>query len=562
MSHTWPRDRHFFLHGPMEGDRLQLADTNLWIEVERNLIEHGEEYTMGLGRNGRDGLAIQTKRVKRDSALDSLVVGAVVMDPVLGILKADLGIKDGQIVGIGQAGNPDMQNGVDLIVDSETMILTGWGLLATPGAIECHAHFLNGALGEVWARHGYTTIIGGSPGLAFDLGMAPRRTFEVQVEGMAQWPFNVALLGRGSASLPALERQLEFGCSGFKIHEDIGPWPEVIDACLRVSDTYDVQTIIHTDSINESLTFQETMAAIAGRTIHMYHVEGAGGGHVPDQLECVSYPNVLPSSTNPTNPYTEASLRDQFEMVMVCHLGRRWLAEDVAFAQSRVRPSTQMAEDWLQDLGAISIMGADTVGMGYAAETVRRTWQLADKMKHVLGETTEHDNERVLRYLAKYTINPARAHGIADYVGSLQPGRLADIVLWDPRFFGVKPFMIIKSGHVTYNALGPGNGSSIVSQPIKLRPQWPAMGKVPSQLRYIFSSEVGCEDAKARGLFYAKQMLSTRNTRTLRKRDMTRNAALPEVRVDPETYRVTADGRDLTIEPSKTVPLNRRYFLL
>ncbi len=439
MSTGVPRDVHRVLYGPAEGDVVPLGDTGLRLLVERSLIEPGEEAVVGAGRNLRDGLAIRSGAVGRDSALDMVIAGAVVVDPLLGVVRADIGVKEDRVVGIGQAGNPDVQSGVDLVVDAQTQIVGAWGLIATAGSIDTHVHLINAAQADTFCRNGYTTVIGATPGPSFDVGVGSRWTYETLLAGLGAWPLNIAMLGRASSSRHDLEAHLDVGVSGFKIHEDFGAFPAVIDASLQVSDSYDVQTIIHTDTINESVTLAETMAAIDGRTIHAYHVEGAGGGHTPDILEICGHRNVLPSSTNPTNPFTEAALAEHLDMIMSVHLQHRSIYTDLAFAQSRIRPTTMAAEDTLHDLGAISMMGSDSNGMGRAAESVRRTWQLASKMRQVTGDVDRpHDNERILRYLEKYTLCPAVAHGIGDSVGTLSPGRLADIVLWDPRFFGVE----------------------------------------------------------------------------------------------------------------------------
>lgn len=561
MSHTYPRDRHRILHGFMEGDRIQLADTDLWITVERNLIEHGEELTIGAGRTLADGMGFQPKATRGD-ALDAVVTNAVILDPVLGVIKADIGIKDGLIAGIGQAGNPDVQSGVTLTVDTQTNVTLGAGMIATPGAIDTHVHFSNGALLDTFAKCGFTTLIGGTngPGV-LDLGVNPKRAFEQVLETLAGFPINLALLGRASSARGALEEQCEFGVSGFKIHEDLGAFPAVIDTTLSVADEYDVQTIIHTDTINEAVTLRETMDAINGRVIHAYHVEGAGGGHAPDILEIVGYPNVLPSSTTPTNPFSRSSVSEHLDMILTVHLGYPHLAEDLAFAQSRIRPSTMAAEDFLHELGAISMIGSDSNGMGRAAETIRRTWQLADKMKALSGATSKNDNERVLRYLAKYTACPAIAHGIDDYVGSLQPGRLADLVLWSPGFFGVKPQLVMKSGMVTYAQTGQANGSTVNCEPVRMR-AWGAMGDVAVGLRRLFVSDAGLRAAKRTKARYVAQMLPVRRSRLVTKADLIRNNALPQVRVNTETFDVLVDGSPVATPPSSTVPMSRRYFLL
>ena len=561
MSTAVPRDVYRLLYGPVEGDLVRLGDTDLRLRVDRSVVVPGEEALVGAGRNLRDGLAIRSGAV-RDSALDMVVTGALIVDPVLGVIKADIGIKEDRIVGIGQAGNPDVSSGVDLVVDAQTQIVGGWGLIATPGAIDTHVHLNNAAQAETFCRNGYTTVIGASPGPSFDVGVGSRWTYETLIAGVGAWPLNIAMLGRASSSADDLEAHLEVGVSGFKIHEDFGAFPAVIDASLSVSDVHDVQTVIHTDTINESVTLAETMATVDGRTIHAYHVEGTGGGHAPDILAICGYPNVLPSSTNPTNPYTEVALAEHLDMIMGAHLQHRSIYTDLAFAQSRIRPTTMAAEDVLHDLGAISMMGSDSNGMGRAAESVRRTWQLADKMKRVAGDTSPSDNERILRYLEKYTLCPAVAHGISDSVGTLSPGRLADIVLWDPRSFGVKPSAVVKSGTITYFAAGTANGSILMTEPIRIRPMWGASGAASYRLSRVFTSRLGLEAATRRGAPYLSRLLPVSGTRGLTKADLSRNGVTPDVQVDPDSFVVTVDGVEAMSPPTTEVPLSRRHLLI
>lgn len=560
MTTSIPRDAYRVLYGPAVGDRVPLGDTGLELSVDRTMIEAGEELLVGAGRNLRDGLAVSA-RASRDSALDMVIASVLVVDPVVGIVKADIGIKDDRIVGVGQAGNPDTQDGVDMVVDSQTQFVPGWGLIATPGAIDTHAHF-NVTQGRSYCRNGYTTVIGSQLSGAFDVGVGNSHHYETFVDGLGSLPINVAMLGRACSTPSELERHLEVGVSGFKIHEDFGAFPAVIDAALGVSDTHDVQTIIHSDTINESATLQETLEAIDGRTIHAYHVEGTGGGHAPDILEICGEPNVLPSSTNPTNPFTNGALSEHLDMIMSAHLQHRSIYEDLAFAQSRIRPTTMAAEDVLHELGAISMMGADSNGMGRAAESVRRTWQLAAKMKALQSTPEADDNERVLRYLEKYTLCPAIAHGLSEHVGSLAPGRLADIVLWDPRFFGVKPSVVVKSGSIIFAMTGPANGSVLWTEPLKMRAQWGATGSGPRRLSKIFTSGLGLESAARRGVSYQDRLLAVRGTRTLTKADMGRNGATPDVQVDPDSFTVTVDGVEALSPPSSEVPLSRRFLLV
>ncbi len=549
--------------GPGVGDLVRLGDTNLFARVERSLVPSGEEGLIGAGRNIRDGQLARPSD-SREPTLDFVVTNALVLDPVLGVVKADIGIRDGRIVGVGHAGNPDIQDDVDMVIGTDTGVFVGQGLIATPGAIDCHVHFLAPAMLDDYLANGYTTLIGGGAGLAFDIGTNPRFALERMFASLAGLPLNIALISRASSSAPPLEHALEWGSSGFKIHEDLGAFPAVIDRTLSVADAYDVQAIIHTDTINESASLEDTVAAIDGRTIHAYHIEGAGGGHAPDLLELVGQPNVLPSSTNPSNPFTAAALAEHLDMIMSVHLMNPLIPEDVASAQSRVRPQTMAAEDVLHDLGAISMMGSDSTGMGHVAESVRRTFQLAHVMKERRGDPgpPADDNGRILRSLAKVTVNPAIAHGIGDHVGSLEPGKLADIVLWRPGFFGVKPEAVIKDGFLAWGDTGQGNGSTILVEPRMLRPSFGAVGDAPHLLGRFFVSQAALENPELERGPYASRLLPVSGTRALGKRDMVRNDALPDVRVDKDSFRVTVDGEDAWVEPATSVPLSRRYLLV
>ncbi len=559
MSTKVPRDVYRTLYGPAEGDIVPLGDTGLKIHVDRSLINPGEELLVGAGRNFRDGLGSRA-RSNRDSALDMVIASVLVVDPILGVVKADIGIKEDRIVGIGQAGNPDTQNGVDMAVDATTQYLPGWGLIATAGGIDTHVHYNAGQV-STYLENGFTTVIGSQFGATFETGVGSLYNYETFLETAMKSPINVAMLGRASSTPAELEANLEVGVSGFKIHEDFGAFSSIIDATLRISDQADVQTMIHTDTINESTMLSETLSAIDGRTIHAYHVEGAGGGHAPDILEICGFPNILPSSTNPTNPYTEGALAEHLDMIMSAHLNHRTIYEDLAFAQSRIRPTTMAAEDLLHDLGAISMIGTDSNGMGRAAETIRRTWQLASKMKQLsASDPSASDNDRILRYLAKYTTCPAQAHGISAHVGSISPGKLADIVLWDPRFFGVKPSVVVKSGIVSYAVTGPGNGSVLMTEPLRMRPQWGGLGV--ERLCRIFTSKTGLEAARRRGAPYVTRLLTVSDTRSLTKNDLVRNSATPSVKVEADSFRVTIDGEDVNVPPTTAVPLSRKYLLV
>ena len=563
MTFRLDPDLYAAMYGPAEGDLVRLGDTNLFARCERNLVPIGEEALIGAGRNIRDGMLAQPGSSK-ESSLDVCITSAFVLDPVLGAVKGDIGIKDGKIVGIGNAGNPDVMDGVDMTIDTTTGVVPAYGLIATPGAIDCHVHILGAEMMADYLALGYTTLIGGGMGLVFDVGTNPRFSLERMMDAFAAWPINMAFISRASSSAPPLEASLEWGSSGFKIHEDLGAYPAVIDQTLRVADAHDVQVMIHTDSINESVSLEDTIAAIAGRTIHAYHVEGAGGGHAPDLLEIVSEPYVLPSSTNPTNPFSSSAIKEHLDMIMSAHLMSPAIPEDVAFAQSRVRPETMAAEDVLHDLGAISMIGADSTGMGRVAETVRRCFQLAHLMKERAGEGDEvrDDNERILRYLAKVTINPAIAHGIDAHVGSLEPGKNADIVLWRPGWFGVKPEVVLKDGFMVTADVGHGNGSTIGVEPMMLRPSFGSYGDLPRRLGHLFVSQAAMENRELTGGPHGSRLVPVRGLRSLGKRDMLRNDALPEVRVDKESFAVTVDGRAATVPAATSVPLSRRYLLV
>ncbi len=563
MTFTIDRSLYAAMYGPGEGDLVRLGDTTLFARVERNLVPLGEEGLIGAGRNIRDGMVARASESK-ESALDVCVKSVLVIDPVLGVVKGDIGIKDGRIAGIGHAGNPDLQDGVDMVLDTGTGVVPAAGLIATPGAIDCHVHLLGATMLEDYLALGYTTLVGGGSGLVFDVGTNPRFALERMFESFAGFPINVALIGRAASTAPPLEHALEWGASGFKIHEDLGAYPAVIDATLRVADAYDVQVMIHTDSINESVSLEDTIAAIGGRTIHAYHVEGAGGGHAPDLLEIVSEPNVLPSSTNPTNPFTASAVKEHLDMIMSVHLMNPLLPEDVAFAQSRIRPETMAAEDVLHDLGAVSMIGADSTGMGRVGESVRRTWQLAHVMKERLREdgAPRDDNERILRYIAKVTINPAIAHGIGDYVGSLEPGKYADLVLWRPGWFGVKPEVVMKDGFMVYANTGQGSGSTIYVEPMMLRPTFGSFGDAPRRLGHFFVSQVAAANPALAGGPYGSRLLPVHGTRSIGKRDMVRNTACPDVRVDRESFKVYVDGSEASVPPATGLPLSRRYLLI
>lgn len=559
------------LYGPTVGDKLRLADTNLWIEIEKdfNAPNYGDEAVFGGGKTLRDGMG-QSSIPNSDGALDFVITNVIIMDPIQGIVKGDIGIKEGKIVGIGKAGNPNtMDITPGLIVGPGTDIISADpGMIATPGGIDTHVHFDSAQLVEEAIASGLTSMLGGGTGPK-TVGIEAPGAFNIQrmIEAFEAFPMNMGMLGKGNSSeKAALVEQIEGGAIGLKIHEDWGSTLQVIDTALQVADEMDFQVQIHTDTLNESGFVDDTLEAINGRTIHAYHVEGAGGGHAPDILKVVGNPNIIPSSTNPTNPYTVNTVDEHQDMIMVCHHLNPAVPEDVAFADSRVRAETIAAEDVLHDMGAVSIMGSDSQGMGRIGETISRVWQLASKMKQQRGalpeETGDNDNQRVLRYLAKYTINPSIVFGIQDYVGSLEPGKLADIVLWRHTMFGVKPETIIKGGFIAWATMGEPNASLMTCQPIKYRPQYGAFGGNPNKLSYIFVNQAAINKGIAEKLpNSSEKFVPVKNTRNIGKKDMVRNNYCPNITVDPETYRVEIDGEIITCEPLEQVPLSRLYFI-
>jgi urease subunit alpha len=558
------------LYGPTTGDAIRLGDTSLLAEIEHDHAVPGDECLHGGGKTLRDGMGLASGYTSGDGALDMLVSNVVVLDPVLGVIKGDLGIKDGRIVAVGKAGNPAVMDGVDprLVCGAATTVRDGEGLIATPGGIDVHVHFDSAQLVEHAMASGITTMIGGSLG-PITVGIDCGGAFNVgkMLQAAEAWPMNFGFLGRGNSSRPrSLGEQIEAGCLGLKIHEDWGAMPAVIDCCLAVADDLDFQVQLHTDTLNESGFLEDTMAAIGGRTIHMYHAEGAGGGHAPDIIRCTGQPNCLPSSTNPTNPYNINTFDEHLDMIMVCHHLNPAVPEDVAFAESRIRAQTVAAEDVLHDLGAISMLGSDSQGMGRIAEVICRTWQLASKMKdqrgRLPGETTRRgDNARIRRYLAKYTINAARTFGIDQHVGSLEPGKMADVVLWRPAFFGIKPELVIKGGFIAWSPMGDSAASLMTCEPLIMRPQWGAFGRAREALSACFVNPLAIADDLAGRLGIRKPLLPSRGTRHLSKTDMLHNQACPDVTVDPQTFVVSVDGQPVTCEPARVVPLAQRYML-
>jgi urease subunit alpha len=567
-----PRRQYTALYGPTTGDRVRLADTNLLLGIERDLLTHGDEAVFGGGKTIRDGMA-QSAMTSRGGALDLVITSAIVMDPVLGVLKADIGIKNGRIVGIGKAGNPDTMDGVhpQMVIGPGTEVIAGEHLIATPGAIDSHIHMI--APQQVYhaLSNGVTTLIGGGTGPADGTNATTCTPGPWSIARMLEaWealPVNVGLLGKGNASRPeALREQIEAGACGLKDHEDWGTTPAVIDCSLRVADEYDVQVAIHTDTLNESGFVEDTIGAIDGRTIHTYHTEGAGGGHAPDIIKIAALPNVLPSSTNPTRPYTVNTLAEHLDMLIVCHHLNPAIAEDVAFAESRIRAETIAAEDVLHDLGVISMYSSDSQAMGRIGETVTRAFQTAHKMREqrgkLPGDTAEHDNARLLRYLAKLTINPALAHGIAHEVGSLEVGKLADIVLWDPAYFGAKPKMILKGGMIAWAAMGDPNASIPTPQPVFYRSMFGAYGKALASTCVNFMSQASIELGVPQQIGLQRRCVAVKNCRSVGKKDMLHNSATPRIDVDSETYEVRVDGELATCAPAERLPLTQLYFIV
>jgi urease subunit alpha len=554
------------MFGPTVGDRVRLADTELVVEVERDLTTYGDEVKFGGGKVIRDGMG-QSQRTAKDSA-DTVITNALVID-WWGIVKCDIAIKNGRIAKLGKAGNPDIQPAVDIVIGAATEIIAGEGMIVTAGGIDSHIHFICPQQIDEALASGVTTMIGGGTGpatgtFATTCTPGPWHVHRM-LEAAEAFAMNFGFLGKGNASLtPPLVEQIEAGAIGLKLHEDWGTTPAAIDAALKVADRMDVQVAIHTDTLNESGFVENTLAAIGGRTIHTYHTEGAGGGHAPDIIRACGEPNVLPSSTNPTRPYTVNTIDEHLDMLMVCHHLDPAIAEDIAFAESRIRRETIAAEDILHDLGAFSMLSSDSQAMGRVGEVVIRTWQTAHKMKVQRGklaaDPAAHDNARVKRYVAKYTINPAIAHGISHAVGSIEPGKLADLVLWKPGFFGVKPSLILKGGMIAAAAMGDPNASIPTPQPVHTRPMFGAFGKALST-SVTFVSKAAMRNSAVHKLRLAKPLVAVTNTRKIGKRDMKNNDALPRVDVDPETYEVRADGELLVCEPASVLPMAQRYFL-
>ncbi len=566
MPNKMNRAAYAQMFGPTVGDKIRLADTDIVIEVEKDYTTYGEEVKFGGGKVIRDGMG-QSQRSRSEGAVDTVITNALILDH-WGIVKADIAVKDGRIAAIGKAGNPDVQPNVTIVIGPGTEVIAGEGKIVTAGGIDTHVHYICPQQIEEALYSGLTTMMGGGTGPAVGTNATTCTPGPWHIQKMLQaadgFPINLGFYGKGNASSPAgLIEQIEAGACGFKLHEDWGSTPSAIDCCLSVADDMDVQVLIHTDTLNESGFVENTIAAFKGRTIHTFHTEGAGGGHAPDIIKVCGEPNIIPSSTTPTRPYTVNTLDEALDMVMVTHHLDPRVPEDLAFAESRIRKETIAAEDILHDLGALSIMSSDSQAMGRVGEVIIRTWQTADKMKKQFGrlgeEQGENDNFRARRYVSKYTINPAIAQGISTYVGSIEIGKLADICIWDPAFFGVKPDMVLKSGTIAAAIMGDPNASIPSPQPEYYRPMFGAFGRSLTESSVTFVSQALINKAEALGL--AKKLLPVSNTRKIGKRSMILNNATPRMEVNPETYEVRADGRLLTCEPARVLPLAQRYFM-
>jgi urease subunit alpha len=568
MPYAIPRSAYAAMYGPTTGDRLRLGDTDLIIEVERDLTTYGEEVKFGGGKVIRDGMG-QSQTTRAGGAMDTVITNALIVDHQ-GITKADVGLRDGLIAAIGKAGNPDTQSGVDIIIGPGTEIIAGEGRILTPGGFDAHIHFICPQQIEDALHSGITTMLGGGTGPAHGTLATTCTPGAWHIGRMLQsldaFPMNFGLSSKGNASQPeALVEMVRAGACAMKLHEDWGTTPAAIDCCLSVADDMDVQVMIHTDTLNESGFVENTLAAIKGRTIHAFHTEGAGGGHAPDIMKVVGYEHILPSSTNPTMPYTVNTIEEHLDMLMVCHHLDKAIPEDVAFAESRIRRETIAAEDILHDMGAFSVMASDSQAMGRVGEVIIRTWQTASKMRKQRGrlaeETGDNDNMRVKRYIAKYTINPAIVHGMSAHIGSVTPGKRADLVLWDPAFFGAKPEMVLMGGSIVLAQMGDPNASIPTPQPVYSRPMFGAYGRAVERSAVLFVSAAAQADGIGAALGLAKDTVAVANTRKITKRDMIHNSLTPEVEVHPETYEVRANGELLTCEPASELPLAQRYFM-
>ena len=570
MAYKISRAGYADIYGPTTGDRVRLGDTSLVLEVEKDHTVYGDECKFGGGKVLRDGMG-QATGISQEAALDVVITNALIID-YTGIVKADIGIKGGRIVGIGKAGNPDVMEGVDpqMIVGVTTEVIAGEGQILTAGGLDTHIHFICPQQALEAVASGLTTMLGGGTGPATGTcatTCTPGAThIQMMLQATDDLPLNFGFLGKGNSAKPeGIEEQILGGAVGLKLHEDWGTTPATIDCCLTEAEKLDIQVCIHTDTLNESGFVEDSIAAFKGRTIHTYHTEGAGGGHAPDILRVCGQQNVLPSSTNPTRPYTVNTIDEHLDMLMVCHHLDKNLPEDVAFAESRIRGETIAAEDILHDMGAISVMGSDSQAMGRVGEVISRTWQTADKMRQqrgsLPGDNAGNDNERIKRYVAKYTINPAIAHGMSHLIGSVEVGKLADLVLWRPALFGAKPEMVIKGGVIAWSQMGDPNASIPTPQPVFMRPMFGSFAKATGPTSIAFVSQSCAESGTAESYGLSKQIAAVRNCRGIGKKDMVLNDSLPEITVDPETYEVTADGDKLTCEPASELPLAQRYFM-
>ena len=567
MATSLPRRVYADMFGPTTGDRVRLADTDIVIEVEKDFTTYGEEVKFGGGKVIRDGMG-QSQVTNAAGAVDTVITNALILDH-WGIVKADVGLKDGRIAAIGKAGNPDIQTGVAIVVGPGTEVIAGEGKILTAGGFDSHIHFICPQQVEEALMSGVTTLLGGGTGPAAGTSATtctpgPWHLARI-IQASDAFPINIGFTGKGNASLPgALEEMVLAGACALKLHEDWGTTPAAIDCCLAVADRFDIQVMIHTDTLNESGFVEDTIAAFKGRTIHAFHTEGAGGGHAPDIIKVAGLPNVLPSSTNPTRPFTRNTIDEHLDMLMVCHHLDPSIAEDLAFAESRIRKETIAAEDILHDLGALSMMSSDSQAMGRVGEVILRTWQTADKMKRQRGPLdgdSGNDNARAKRYVAKYTINPAITHGMSAHIGSVEKGKLADLVLWSPAFFGVKPDLVLKGGMIAAAPMGDPNASIPTPQPVHYRPMFGSFGGAPAATSLVFASKAAVEAGLGRKLGIAKMMVAVEHTRDISKKSMVHNAATPDISVDPETYEVRADGELLTCSPAEVLPMAQRYFL-
>ncbi|MFP3668476.1 urease subunit alpha [Priestia sp. SIMBA_032] len=569
MSFHMSRKQYAQMYGPSTGDSIRLADTDLFIQIEKDYTSYGDEVVFGGGKVIRDGMGQHPLITRGEGAADVVITNATIVD-YTGIYKADIGIIDGKISGIGKSGNPLVMNSVDIIIGASTEIIAAEGMIVTAGGIDAHVHFINPAQVETALSSGLTTLIGGGTGPSAGSRATTVTPGEWNIHRMLQaaeaFPINIGFTGKGQAAAEEpLAEQVRAGAIGLKVHEDWGATASAIDHALKVADQYDIQVAIHADTLNEGGFVENTMAAIKNRVIHMYHTEGAGGGHAPDLIKSASFMNVLPSSTNPTLPYTINTIDEHLDMLMVCHHLNPSVPEDIAFADSRIRRETIAAEDILQDMGVFSMVSSDAQAMGRIGEVILRTWQTADKMKKqrgtMQGDSELADNNRVKRYIAKYTINPAITHGIADYVGSLEVGKFADIVIWSPAFFGVKPEMILKNGMIAQSLMGDANASIPTPQPVIYRPMYASYGKALSKSSFTFISQVAYDRKVHEQLGLEKETLPVQNIRQLTKKDMKLNNETPEIDVDPQTYEVKVNGQLITCEPVSKVPMGQRYFL-